>query len=114
LFVVAVVVSIAVMIVAAKYWSEWRNYAVGSIIGLGVGATIVATVVWGYSQVFFSPQGYFKGPIGSAFMPLIFVWTFATEIPFILLLGPPLAKVVIRAFPSCKPQSKSDKSTEQS
>ena len=114
LFVVAVVVSIAVMIIAAKYWSEWRNYAVGSIIGLGVGATIVATVVWAYSQVLFSPQGYFKAPIGSTFIPLIFVWTFATEIPFILLLGPPIAKVVIRAFPSCRPQPKSDKNTEQS
>jgi len=114
LFVVAVVVSIAVMIVAAKYWSEWKNYAVGSIIGLGVGATIVATVVWAYSQALFSPQGYFKEPIGSAFIPIIFVWTFATEIPFILLLGPPIAKALIRAFPSLSPKLKPDKNAEQS
>lgn len=112
LFVASVVVSAAVMMIAAKYWPEWRNYAVGSIIGLGVGATIVATTVWAYSQIFFSSQGYFKAPIGSTFLPLIFVWTFATEIPFILLLGPPIAKVLIRAFPSFKPQPQSDKHTE--
>jgi len=112
LLVVAVVVSVVVMMVAARYWSEWTNYAVGSIIGLGVGATIVATVVWGYSQVLFSPQGYFKAPIGSSFIPIIFVWTFATEIPFILLLGPPIAKAVMRAYPSCRPQPNSDKNRE--
>lgn len=114
LFVAAVVVSVVVMMAAAKYWSEWRNYAVGSIIGLGVGATIVAAAVWAYSQVLFSPEGYFKAPIGSSFIPLIFVWTFATEIPFILLLGPPIAKAIIRALPSCRPQPKSDQQTEQS
>jgi len=114
LFVVAVVVSLVVMVVVARYWSEWTNYAVGSIIGLGVGATIVATVVWGYSQILFSPQGYFKAPIGSSFIPIIFVWTFATEIPFILLLGPPIAKAIMRAYPSWRPQLKSDKNTEQS
>jgi len=114
LFVVAVVVSVAVTVMAARYWSEWRNYVVGSIIGLGVGATIVSVAVWAYSQVFFSPQGYFKAPIGSAFIPLIFVWTFATEIPFILLIGPPVAKVIIKAFPSLKPKQTIKKQTEQS
>jgi hypothetical protein len=60
----------------------------------------------------FSPQGYFKAPIGSSFIPIIFVWTFATEIPFILLLGPPIAKAIMRAYPSLRPQPKPDKNTE--
>jgi hypothetical protein len=42
------------------------------------------------------------------------VWTFATEIPFILLLGPPIAKALIRAFPSLSPKLKPDKNAEQS
>ncbi len=102
LFVATVIVSILVMMIIAKFWSEWRNFAVGSIIGLGVGSTMIAIVVWAYSQVFFSPEGYFKAPIQSSFIPIIFVWTFATEIPFILLLGPPIIKACTKAYPSLK------------
>jgi len=102
LFTLTVVVSVAIMIAVAKLWSEWRNYFVGSVIGLGVGAAIIALVVWAYSQVFYSPTGYFRAPISSTFIMIIFVWTFATEIPFILLLGPPIIKVCYRAYPSLK------------
>jgi uncharacterized membrane protein len=102
LFVLTVVVSSVVMIIVAKFWSEWRNYVAGSIIGLGLGSTIIATVVWAYSQVFFAPTGYFTAPISSLFIPIIFVWTFATEIPFILLLGPPIIKACYKAYPSLR------------
>jgi uncharacterized membrane protein len=102
LFILAVIASILIMVAVAKFWPEWRNYGVGSIMGLGVGSAIIALVVWAYSQIFFSPQGYFKSPIPSTFIPIIFVWTFATEIPFILLLGPPLIKACYKAYPSLK------------
>jgi len=102
LFVLTVVASSLVMIIVARFWPEWRNYGVGSIIGLGVGSTIIAIVVWAYSQVFFSPTGYFKAPISSLYIPIIFVWTFATEIPFILLLGPPIIKACYKAYPSLR------------
>jgi len=107
-FAVAVVASIVIMAIAAKFWPEWRSYTVGSIIGLGVASAIIAIVVWAYSQVFFSPQGYFKSPIPLSFMPLIFVWTFATEIPFVLLLGPPIIKACRNAFPTLAQTEKSD------
>ena len=108
-FAVTVIASIAIMTAVIKFWPEWRSYAVGSIIGLGVASVIIALVVWAYSQVFFSPQGYFKAPIPLEFMPLIFVWTFATEIPFVLLLGPPIIKACRNAFPSLLSQTeKSD------
>jgi uncharacterized membrane protein len=106
LFAGTVVASILIMIVVAKFWREWRNYAVGSVIGLGLGSAIIAVVVWAYSQVFFSPTAYFKAPISSSFIFIIFVWTFATEIPFILLLGPPIIKACYRAFPSLQPKKK--------
>lgn len=102
LFTLTVVASLAVMTTVAKLWPEWKNYVVGSVTGLGVGSAIIAVVVWAYSQIFFSPQGYFKTPIPSSFMPIIFVWTFATEIPFILLLGPPVIKACYKAYPSLK------------
>jgi len=106
LFVLTVVVSSLVMIIVARFWSEWRNYVAGSIIGLGLGSTIIAIVVWAYSQVFFAPTGYFTAPISSLYIPIIFVWTFATEIPFILLLGPPIIKACYKAYPSLRVSQK--------
>ncbi|MEM3694915.1 MAG: ECF transporter S component [Candidatus Bathyarchaeia archaeon] len=108
LFVLTVIASLAIMIIIAKLWPEWKNYGVGSVTGLGVGSAIIALVVWAYSQIFFSPQGYFKNPIPSSFIPIIFVWTFATEIPFILLLGPPIIKACYKAYPSLKTAQKTE------
>ncbi len=107
LFVLTVVASLLVMMAVARFWPEWKNYGVGSIIGLGTGSAIIAIVVWAYSQVFFSAQGYFKAPISSSFIPIIFVWTFATEIPFIMVLGPPIIKACYKAIPSLKPRETS-------
>jgi uncharacterized membrane protein len=108
LFILTVIASILIMVAVSKFWHEWRNYGVGSIMGLGVGSAIIALVVWAYSQVFFSPQGYFKSPLPSTFIPIIFVWTFATEIPFILLLGPPIIKACYKAYPSLKISQKAE------
>jgi len=109
LFVVTVDVSLLVIAVVSKFWPEWRNYGVGSVIGAGVGSAIIAVVVWAYSQVFFSPTSYFKVPISSSFILIIFVWTFATEIPFILILGPPIIKACYKAFPSLRIPQKTEK-----
>jgi hypothetical protein len=79
-------------------------------MGQGLGAAIIAVVVWVYSNLFFSPSGYFKAAIPSEFIPIIFVWTFATEIPFILLLAPGIIKVCYAAFPFLRVQRKSEES----
>jgi uncharacterized membrane protein len=106
LFFVTVVVAMLAMMAVARHWPEWRNFGVGSVVGLGIGSTIVAGAVWAYSQVFFSRTGYFKNPLPSAYAPIIFVWTFATEIPFILLLGPPIIKACRKAYPSLETSQK--------
>jgi uncharacterized membrane protein len=113
LFVGTVVASLLIITAVSRFWPQWRSFGVGSVIGLGMGALIVAVGVWGYSQFFYSPQGYFKAAIPSTFMPLIFVWTFATEIPFILLLGPPIIEACTRAFPSLRTQQKAPPRKEQ-
>lgn len=109
LFIVTVVVSLIVIAVVSRFVREWRNFAVGSVIGAGVGSAIIAIVVWAYSQALFSATGYIKAPIQSAFVPIIFVWTFATEIPFILLLGPPIIKACYNAYPSLRVSQKTEK-----
>jgi chromate transport protein ChrA len=101
LFVITVVASILIIMVVAKFWPEWRNYGVGSVMGLGVGSAIIA--LWfGLIAKFSFPSRLFQTPIPSTFIPIIFVWTFATEIPFILLLGPPIIKACYKAYPSLK------------
>jgi uncharacterized membrane protein len=108
LLTVTVVASILAVAVLAAFKREWVNFSVGALIGQGVGATIVSIAVWIYSNLFFSQNGYFKSPIPSAFVPLVFVWTIATELPFVLLFGPPIIKVCYRAFPSLRLPQKTE------
>jgi uncharacterized membrane protein len=107
-FVLTVVVSLSAILIVSRRWSEWRSFGVGSVIGQGVGAAIVAVGVWGYSQLFYSATGYFKAPVQTSLVPIIFVWTFATEIPFVLLVGPPVIKACYRAFPSLRLKEKTE------
>ncbi|MEM1544163.1 MAG: ECF transporter S component [Candidatus Bathyarchaeia archaeon] len=104
LFIATVISSLLIIAVVSKLWPDWRNYAVGSVMGLSVGSTIIAIVVWIYSQIFFGPTAYFKQPIPHSLIPVIFVWTFATEIPFMVILGPPIIKACYKAFPFPRPQ----------
>jgi len=94
LFLGAVGGSYLLIIIVAALQPEWRSYGVGSVIGLGVGSAIIGAGV----------TAYFGSPI--YFSLLWFVWTFTTEIPFLLLLGPPILKACYRAFPNLKPQGK--------
>jgi len=102
LFSALMAVSFILFAAIAKYWKEFRSFGVGAIIGQAVGATIVALGVWAYSQLFYAPNGYFKSPISASFVPILFVWTFVTEIPFVLLVSPPVVKACQAAFPFLK------------
>jgi uncharacterized membrane protein len=102
LFAFIVCISLLLFVVIERRWREFRGFGVGAVIGQGVGAALVSVGVWGYSQLFFSPTGYFTSPLPAALVPLIFVWTFATEIPFVLLLSPPVIKACQIAFPNLK------------
>jgi len=104
LFFATVIGSCLLIVAVAFFWPKWRNFGVASVIGLGVGSAIIGVVLWIYSQLFFSPTGIFKSPVPSYFILLWFVWTFATEIPFIMVLGPPVIKACYKAFPSLQPQ----------
>jgi hypothetical protein len=94
LFLGAVGGSYLLIIIVAALWHEWKSYGVGSVIGLGVGSTIIGLGLTAYleSPIYFS-LGWF-------------IWTFSTEIPFLLLLGPPILKACYRAFPNLEPTKK--------
>jgi hypothetical protein len=108
LFASLIGVSLFLFAVIAKYWREFRSFGVGAIIGQALGAMIVAIGVWAYSQLFYSPGGYFTSPISASFVPILFVWTFASEIPFVLLLAPPLTKACYLAFPFLRNYKKTE------
>jgi hypothetical protein len=108
-FVSTVVISLLVILVVSKRWSQWRSYAVGSVVGQALGAALLSVSYWGYSQLFYNPTGYVTAPLAASFVPILFVWTFATEIPFVLLLGPPVIKACYKAFPTlAKPTARNE------
>lgn len=84
--------------------SRWRSFEVGSIIGMLAGAAIIGVMVPVYTQFFAPAATPFAVPVALA----TFFFTFFTEIPFVLLLGPPIIWAIYRAFPSFR--SKEEKS----
>ena len=96
IFVVSYVIIIAVGLIRPK----WRSFGAASVTGSIVGSAIVGIGVWGYTQFFALPAAiggasnlpYYAGMI-------LFAWTFATEIPFMVILVPPIAEACYKAFP---------------
>jgi hypothetical protein len=94
--------------VIGHFWKEWRSYGIASIIGLGIGSTIIGFVVWAYSQIFTLPLAVGEGPFPIYVAFVFLIWTFATEIPFLIILGPPILRSCFKAFPSLKHVKKED------
>lgn len=96
--------SLAIIAVVAVRWKEWRSYAIGAVVGQVFGAALLSVTVWAVSPFFLN---YFvNGPLAAIYILPLFVWTFATEVPFVLLVGPPVIKACYRAFPSLRRKSK--------
>jgi hypothetical protein len=102
-FVLTVLLSLVVIAVAAIRWEEWRSYAIGSVVAQALGAALLSITVWAVSPLFLS---YFGTAFAATYIVPLFIWTFATEVPFVLLVGPPIIKACHRAFPSLKRNKK--------
>jgi hypothetical protein len=99
-FGLTIILSLAVIALAAIRWKEWRSYAIGAVVGQVIGAALLSVTVWAVSPLF---TDYFtNGPLAAIYIIPLFVWTFATEVPFVLLVGPPIIKACYRAFPSLR------------
>ena len=105
LFVSIVIVTYLVTVAIGFKWSEWRSYGIGSLVGLGVGSAIIGIGVWAYSHVFMLPVAVSAESNLPLWTSVIwFIWTFATEIPFLITLGPPILKACYKAFPALAPK----------
>ena len=72
------------------------------MIGLLVGSAIIAAMVPLFSQFFILPGNTVLAPLTVVGGLAYLVWTFSTEIPFLIILGPPILEAVYRAFPAFK------------
>lgn len=86
--------------------SRWRSFEVGSITGMLIGSAIIAATVPPFLNYFL--QG---SPVTLPIALSTFFFTFFTEIPFVLVLGPPIIAAIYRAFPTLA--AKNQKSEEQ-
>lgn len=107
LFIGLVVSTYLITVFVGFKWIEWRSYGIASMLGLGVGSAIIGVGVWMYSQILVLPNAVG----GESNLPpwtiiIWFIWTFATEIPFLITLGPPILKACYKAFPSLNPNGK--------
>ena len=98
--------AVAVVLVAVPYLarSSWAQVQAASSIGLAVGSLIIGFGIVAYSSFFVMPQVL---GLGSGALPIVFaygttLWTYLSEIPFLLILTPPIVKAVRATLPSLR------------
>jgi hypothetical protein len=87
--------------------SRWRSFQIGSIVGMLLGAAIIGATVPPFLANFYPATAQ---PVTFALQLSTFFFTFFTEVPFVLVLGPPIIAAIYKAFPTLvKKEDKSDK-----
>lgn len=76
-----------------KYWPRWKIFALASIVGNGIGSAIVGLGVWAVLPV---TLGHYY-PLNTII--IWFTFTFSNQMPFLLLLCPPILKACYKIFP---------------
>jgi hypothetical protein len=99
IFAITILLTLGITASVALRWKEWRSYAIGAVVGQALGAGLLSVTIFLVSPLFLS---YFKTAYAASTILPVFVWTFATELPFVLLVGPPIIKACRRAFPSLR------------
>jgi len=98
--------AVVVVLVAVPYLarSSWAQVQAASSIGLAVGSLIIGLGIVAYSSFFIMPQvlGLGSGALPIAFAYGTTLWTYLSEIPFLLILTPPIVKAVRATLPSLR------------
>ncbi|MEM2123041.1 MAG: hypothetical protein QXE79_05345 [Candidatus Bathyarchaeia archaeon] len=96
----ALIVVAALTVVVLLIFQRWRevtSFTVSTVLGNALGSLIVGFGVWGYSQFFALPMTMGKGlPVVAALT--WFTWTFSNQMPFLLILAPPIVKAAWRTL----------------
>jgi hypothetical protein len=103
-FLVALIGLVCVLCILgfALLQNRWADFEVASSIGLGVGSIVIGAGIVLYSYIFALPAVL---GLGSNGLPVTFMYsatafTYLSEIPFLVLLTPPVIAACRTAFPS--------------
>ena len=84
--------------------NKWADFEVASSIGLGVGSIVIGAGLVLYSYMFALPatvaESQYRLPV--TFMYSATTFTYLSEIPFLVLLTPPVVAACKAAFPSLR------------
>ena len=101
IFTAAAIISLIVGIGFTYYRREYGSVIAAATLGLLAGATIIGIGVWLYSQFFTLPPvtgGGSNLPLTAA--AILFLFTYLTEIPFLIIILPILVTAVRKALPA--------------
>jgi hypothetical protein len=84
--------------------SPWADFQAAASIGLAIGSVIIGLGLVAYSSVLVMPQvlGLGSGPLPIVFAVGATLWTYVSEIPFLLAITPPIVRASQAAFPSLR------------
>lgn len=84
--------------------NKWADFEVAASIGLAIGTAIIGVGIVAYSVIFGLPvaEGLGTKPLGVALVYLVAASSYFTEIPFMVILTPPVAAACRAAFPSLR------------
>ncbi len=96
-YALATAVALAIPLVMGIKVRKWMGYYAMGSLGLLIGASWIGIMVWAFSQIFVLPSGEMRLPLMAALAWML--WVYCTEIPFMLLLPPPVVEALRRGLP---------------
>ena len=103
-YLVAVIGLVAVLAILGltALRNRWADFEIAASIGLGVGSIIIGIGIVAYSSLFTLPAvlNLGSGPLPTGFIYAATAFTYLSEIPFLVVLTPPVVAASKAAFPS--------------
>ncbi len=96
--------AVVVILGLTVFRNKWADFEVASSIGLGVGSIIIGFGLVAYSSIFTLPAvlGLGQGQLPTTFIYAAIAFTYLSEIPFLIVLTPPVVAACRAAFPSLR------------
>ena len=83
-----------------------KRYVVAATLSLLVGSAIIGVGVWAWSQFYLLPGAADVSPMPMVAAWSTFAWTFISEIPFLLILVPPIVEAARKTIPALREDEK--------
>ena len=84
-----------------------KKYVVAATLSLLVGSAIIGVGVCAWSQFYLLPGAVDVSPMPMVAAWSTFAWTFISEIPFLLILVPPIVEAARKTIPQLREDNKS-------